>query len=93
MTRKEKFNILEELCQQKYQIIDQCYQTIAHAQWELAKLETQYLKAKANLEGKKQPKETIRRTNKISRLRRTMLELGLDSSDIDNLITIVSSLL
>jgi hypothetical protein len=86
MTREEKLQQLENLCQQKYDLIAQCQQSIAHAQWELEKLEVQYLKAKAKLVGVKIPKTSVRRASKVSKVRKTLLDLGLTSEDIETLI-------
>lgn len=80
MTREQKFKRLEELCQQRYSIIDHCYQTIRNAQRDLEVLEVKYLQAQAKLSGV----TLTRRASKIEKLRKTLISLGV--TDIESII-------
>lgn len=78
MNVKQKFQELEALCQQRYDVIDHCYQTIQNAQTELQVLEIKYLKLQAKLHGV----TLTKRTTKIEKIRNTLLALGIAESDV-----------
>jgi hypothetical protein len=80
MTRQQKLAELEQLCQQRYDIIDNCYQTICYAQKELEALEVKYLKAKAKVS----EVTLTKRTSKIEKLRKTLISLGV--TDVDSFL-------
>lgn len=79
MTRRQRLEQLEEQCQRCYTIIDTCHLTIANAQKELESLELKYLKAKAAVDKLSPIKQT--RMSKLERLRKSLIELGIDDVD------------
>ena len=83
--REQQLARLEELCQQRYAVIDHCYREIAAAQHELSHLEAKYLKLKAKIDNPSQI-QIKSRLSKIDKLRKDLKDLGLEENEILSLL-------